>query len=1015
MQNTLNQTSSFQKRLFAIWQKEKKSTAYNMPTAFSIQGKINFKKLQEAYNTILNCHGLLKMNFVYEAGELKQIPRSLNSPEIIQKKIVEKDLEKSMTDCIQPFDLETGVVHRLYLLEKNSHEHILLLDMHHIIGDAASSKLFFDELFYLYQDQKIDMENNEKYNVQEPYFVDQGNGEEYWRNKFDSISPELKLNIAQVEKANSKKNFHFARLSEKMSKKVNHYCQTKFITPNILFLSALYLTLYRFSGETDMTIGSVISTRDTDKERRYFGPRINTLPLRLKIEEEKKIQEIIDKTTQVVIEAIQYSNYPFESLIDWLDRRNLLDNASLFNVMYDFQVEEIDTESELIGAKPLFVHTKIAKLPLCFHVTKQGEDFIVAVEYQNDIYQDKLIETLLESYLMIVSQTVEASDKTFSDMKLMNKKHRQRIQTFSISKKTELQCSTIDKYFYASAKKYETKTAVHYISETGELKLSYKELMDEVEKAVCFLARFKLQKGESIGLLFDNSFVALQLMLASARLGIIYVPIGLNYYPDEFISTIIEAAEIKIVFTDQSHYLDLQVDSCVEYVDKINVDTQKSGAIKKKYGNILPSDSLYTIFTSGTTGKPKGVLVTHENLCSVIQASSKKIGLDSTAIGIQFSSFSFDMSVWEIFTVLLNGGELVLLNAQNPKRKRLQEMLQEYKINYATLTPSIIRTLKSERLPYLQKVISAGEKLEVNLIKKWQTKQLFNAYGPTETTICATIGEISEYKASHVGSPLENVDCFILDEHFEVLTEYMIGELYIGGKGVSSGYLNNYEKNQDRFQEIDIFEEKHRVYVTGDLCYWNKDGQIEVIGRADNQIKIRGFRVELEFINSEVEKVAVFKKTVTIYDEETGIVSFIETGEEIDEQLIRNEVKKKIPSYMVPAQIFTILKFPVSKGGKLDRQKLTQIAQENQNKSSINSKEPRIYQEKKLLDIWKEVLGKDQISIEDNFFEIGGHSLNAIQIISLASEAQLVVEIEDLLELGTIKGISEAKKWIANK
>ena len=694
----------------------------------------------------------------------------------------------------------------------------------------------------------------------------------------------------------------------------------------------------------------------------------------------------------------------------------------LFDVAFDYQNEDKHIiQMNGIIFEPEFLETGNVKFDLCIHITEMKEHFSIGIEYRTDLFKPETVKRMLDHYIRLLDFGIEDQDAKIGLIDMLTDQEKQLIKNSCDGNAGDRKLETISARFEEMAELHKDRPAMEYEDGEGKIvSLSYGELNERANRFSDYLRSQGISADEIVGVLMEDVSKAVISILGILKLGAIYLPIGIGYYPDSFIEGIIEDSHMAAVVIGS-----VEEQSVKDLIDRI-VKKEKFPVIaeyqkfeetadtfdchNKTVENDTEEKGAYIIYTSGTTGRPKGVMIYHKAISNLIKYVGNALHIDTQSRVLQFSSLSFDMSVWEIFITILNGATLCIFNRKNGVDK-LEKFLRERRISIATLTPSVLRVIPADNLCDLQTVVSAGESCTKDILQKWNKERTFvNAYGPTEAAICATMRVVDDENPSNIGKPIANMRCFILDENRQLCPIGVPGELYIGGIGNAKGYLNNEELTKQKFVEVkEIVSEL--LYRSGDLAKWNENGEIEIQGRIDEQIKIRGFRIEPGFVEAKICDYAEIQNAFVIKHEEE-LFAFYTSENPVDTNRIKEYLGRHVPSYMVPSHFERLQELPMTEGGKIDKRKLYDLCDQSvkhleQNQSSQCAGMPRNEFEEKMILIWSEILQKDNLTIDDNFFDNGGHSLNAIQVVNKAKEEGLSIKVEDLYIYKSIRNMTD--------
>ncbi|ETT55847.1 non-ribosomal peptide synthetase [Paenibacillus sp. FSL H7-689] len=547
--------------------------------------------------------------------------------------------------------------------------------------------------------------------------------------------------------------------------------------------------------------------------------------------------------------------------------------------------------------------------------------------------------------------------------------------------------------------------------------ITYSELNRKSNQIAHLLRQQGTKPGDLVGLLMERPQEMIVSILAVLKAGGAYLPIDASYYPEERIMNIIEDSTIKLLLTDESIIANNLSKKFISNVESMGSQVQLFKEVATEALVFLeenpvdinsPEDIAYVIYTSGTTGVPKGVMLKHKGVVNLTVSQNKSFGITSSSRVLQFASFSFDASVSEIFTALTSGATLYLPKRDKAFVYNLNTILRDKKINVVTLPPSVLKIISSENLPDLTSIISAGESYSKDLLTKWSKGRNFiNAYGPTESTVCATISDsIDQGSRITIGKPMSNIQVYIIDKNLNLLPVGMAGEICIGGIGLAQGYLKRPELTEQRFID-NPFIAGEKLYRTGDMGRWMLDGEIEFLGRIDHQVKIRGFRIEIDEIKHHLLNHEMVKEVEIIdivSNEDNQLYAFLVTNGDCIPTVLKEHLSNSLPDYMIPSHFVQVTSMPLTRNGKVDRAALQKFSE----RVNFNDEDdqPRNETEEILCGVWKEVLNRESVGVNEAFSDIGGHSLNAIQIVSKLKGLDITLRINSLFELQTIKNIA---------
>ncbi len=1020
--------SNAQLRIYTLCENNPDSIVYNMPAAYWVKGDISLQKMELAFQQIIDRHEILRTRFEVIDGDVVQTVHENAAFHMDSAKITSNEVASYVKSFVRPFALDNPPLVRAALLNVEGQGQLFLVDFHHIVGDATSMEIIIKELVNLYSGnslQEADYQYKDYSEWLKSYVTsyDYKKQEEYWLNTFREVPSAINIptDYMRTSKLSNKGMTLHKSVQDSLSQKVLDYSKQKMVTPNIVMLSAFFAFLYRYSKQGEIVVGTVVAGRTRSEEESIVGPFINTLALRNQISSEMSFEQLVQTVKKNFVDAYQNQEYAFDDLVRCLDLKTEWNRNPLFDVAFDYQNEEKhNIQLNGITFEPVFLETESAKFDLCFHITEMAKQFSVGAEYRTDLFKQETVMRMMTQYLQLLESGLEKTDTPIGLLDMLTAQEKDMFESKSEMIDQSQKQETISARFERMAALYPEQTAMEYVDETGDLvSLSYRDLNKKANQFANYLHAKNISKGEIVGVMMDDVSKAVVSILGILKLGAVYLPIGVGYYPDSFIKDIIIDSKMTALIFDS-----VTEQSVKGITESVGAETRALQVIDYKCfnetsgkygtsnfaGSHTSEDGAYVIYTSGTTGRPKGVMIYHKGISSLVQYVGSELHITQQSRALQFSSLSFDMSVWEIFITILNGAVLCIYNRKNGV-DQLEGFLRNRKISLATLTPSVLRVVSPDALTDLKTVVSAGESCTNDILEKWNKGRMFvNAYGPTETTICATMRAVDDTNPQNIGKPIANMRCSILDENKQACPIGVPGELYIGGIGTAKGYLNNEELTREKFVVLEELGSEV-FYRSGDLAKWNDKGDIEILGRIDEQVKIRGFRIETGFIETKLtENEHISNAVVVKYEEE--LFAFYIADQTVNSNELKDFLGEKVPSYMIPAHFIRLEQLPLTQGGKADKRKLYDLCAHNAEEiepagTPSAAAQPRNEFEKKLLMIWSAVLRRDNLTIDDSFFDNGGHSLNAIQVINKAKEEGLSLKVEDIFLYKTIRNISD--------
>ncbi len=1015
--------SDTQKRMYAIWRTNVDSTVYNMPAAYWVKGDIDKEKLEKAIGKVIREHKAFQVRFIQVNDKVQQELVDNISFALETADIEENDVEAFIHRFIRPFNLESTPLIRGALVRAGE-QYLFIIDIHHIIGDALSMEIMIKQIVDEYSGIEMSKVNyqytdycnwNTRYHESNAYKKQ----EEFWLDLFKDTPPilNIKTDYERSHGNDNKGKLLYFDMKLELMDKVYDYAAKNYITPNLLFFAVYVLLLYRYSGQNDITVGTIVAGRTRHEESDIIGPFINTLALRNKFNKKISFHSFLQLIKNNTIEAYENQEYAFNQLVECLKIPHEAGRNPLFDYVYDFQNENKQQfKLKELEFTPIKLKTDNARFDFCLHITELNRVFSCGIEYKTGLFHENTIRRFMERFENLLINAISQQECEIGNLEFYGDKEKENILKMVGNIEQKIGFGTVDSMFHNCVLENEDSVALEFWNEENiKQTLTYGELNERANDVATYLSKNSIQPGNVVGVYMNKIHNAIITMLGVLKTGAAFLPIGVGYYSPNLVETMVKNSEMKMLISEESN--DKDINTVIEKLENragtalkviryeaIPQQTDRNTLGRTLYGEHDEESLAYIIYTSGTTGVPKGVMLKHKGLVNIAQAMKHEMEITREKRVLQFSSLSFDMSVWEIYTTLLNGATLCILNRTDSRRNEVEKFLKDETIQVATLTPSLLKVMDSEELPSLKVIVCAGESCSKELIDKWNLNRKFiNAYGPTETTICATLHIVRDKNARNIGKPIRNTTCYVLDENRNICPIGITGELYVGGIGLAAGYLNNEALTKDKFVDCSNINGE-RLYRTGDLVMWNGKGDLEILGRCDEQIKIRGFRIELGQIEAKICSYQGITDGAVVKTDADELYAFYVSDNQIEKQELLKYLKVELPSYMVPAYLKDIDKMPVTASGKVDKQKLINICA-NMEAETTNKVMPRNDKEKLLLQVWEDVLKRENIGIEDNFFEIGGHSLNVIQIISKAKEAGLQIKVADIYTGYSIKNM----------
>lgn len=866
-----------QQRMWFFEQFVERSATYSMHRLLHLVGYLNVAALEKSLTEIVRRHEILRTTFCSVNGDPMQViaaSLAVNVPMVDLQHLLEAEQAAEVQrlanyEAHQPFDLAKGPLLRVTRLQLAEQSHVLLITMHHIIGDGWSWVVFFRELGILYQAffqgeasplPELPIQYADFACWQRQWFTGELLETQliYWKQQLAGAPPLLELPTDRSR--SSIQTFRGATesftLSAQLTQKLKTFSQKSGVTLFMTLLAAFFTLLHRYSGQSDIVIGSPIANRHRSEIEPLIGFFVNTLALRIQGQENPTFADLLAQVRQITLDAHAHQDFPFERLVEVLQPERSASYTPIFQVMFVLQntpPEKLEFPNlNLTAVKP---KNNTAKFDLTLSLKETETGISGEWEYSSDLFEAATVHRMIGHLQTLLAGIVANPEYPVSKLPLLTESERhQLLVEWNNTQIDYPEDKCIHQIFEAQVER--TPDAVAVVFE--EQQLTYRELNCRANQLGQYLQTLGVGPEVLVGLCVEPSIEMIVGILGIFKAGGAYVPLDPDY-PQERLAYIVSDSQVSVLVTQKK-----LVDQCSDYQGlTVCLDTDWEEISRQSQRNLTisvhPHNLAYVIYTSGSTGQPKGVLIQHQGLCNqAAKALQIELDIQPDSRVLQFFSFGFDGSIWAIVKTLVAGAALVLAKKESLlPGEGLIQLLQDAAITTIMLPPAVLKLLPLEDLPSLRTILVAGEACSIDLVTRWAPgRRFFNAYGPTETTVCATAAELTDgSQPITIGRPIANTQMYVLDAHLQPVPIGVSGELYIGGVGLARGYANRPDLTSERFIS-NPFNSKQgeRIYKTGDLARYLADGNIEYLGRTDRQLKIRGFRIELDEIQVVLEE-----------------------------------------------------------------------------------------------------------------------------------------------------------------
>ncbi len=1002
-----------QRRLWISYLQDKGNPSYNLKLTYHLQGSLDIEILKRSISLLFHQHHSVFSVFRQMDGvphveihpsDFEIMSIDFSSGDAATSK--EKVYEFVATDSRKPFDLETGPLLRLYILKAGTDDHYFHGTIHHIVFDGFSRRVFVQELSRIYNGlmksntEGIDLNISQSYDFaawETQTAVDQNEDTmiSFWKQNLKDSPLEIKFPYDHPRK-NIPSGYGYREsfsVSADISQKLKRLAREEGTSPFETVLSTVGLLLNKYTGEDDICIGIPVSTRlRNPKLWKIFGYFVNTGVVRILIDEAKSFRELLKSTGKAAKDAVVNSNLPFEKIVDAVKPQRIPGLNPLFQVSLSwFTNFTVPMELGGIVGERVNVSEGVAPFDMTFLIWENGDFIQGEIEYSTDLFEHETILRLKENFIDLLGQLVECPDREVSSLTVLSKNELKLIEELN-SNEAPVPDIPVHELFSSQVRMTPDNIAVIF----GENSYTYRELEHKSNRLANYLIYKGVRSGCRIGLSLERSAEMVVAQLAILKTGSCYVPLDpllpadrLNYMlEDSGAGYLISQTSLKGMFQ--------AFKKTAIFID--GDATVISGQPEERPGITLnPDDLAYIIYTSGSTGKPKGVKVHHQAVVNFLESMKVLPGITSSDKLLAVTTLSFDISVLEIFLPLICGAQIVVAGSGDlTDGQKLAKLIEKHDITVLQATPVTWALLIGSgwRGKLNLHAFSGGEAIPPSLAHDLcpKVKELWNFYGPTETTVWSTIFRIDNPSSRIlVGRPIRNTRLYVLDKNKLILPVGCVGEVCIGGMGVTMGYNNLPELTSERFIR---FPDGSMVYRTGDLGRLHPDGNLELFGRMDNQLKVRGFRIEAGEIESLLMQLeGVREAVVKIHEFSPGdqrLVAFLNAAPEfiLNDEEIRRHLGKSLPAYMIPSFYRKSDSFPRMPNGKINRNGL--ILDIFDSSPATEEVLKLTETQEKIIGIFRDVLKHGNIRLTENFFDIGGNSLLAISVFS---------KIESLFEI----------------
>ncbi|MHC8318539.1 amino acid adenylation domain-containing protein [Pseudomonas sp. LB3P31] len=1031
-----------QQRMWFLWQLDPQSGAYNLPGAVRLTGQLHQNALEQAFASLVARHETLRTVFQPQADDsLLTVPASaplvIDHVDLSALPATEREVaiaHAAEQQSVLPFDLSVGPLLRVTLLKLADEQHVLLLTLHHIVSDGWSMNVLIDEFICCYdafeagtqpQLQPLPIQYSD-YALWQRRWLEAGERArqlDYWQTQLGDEHPVLELPTDHPRPAmpsHRGTRYEFA-VDAQLAEQLRVTAQQHNITLFMLLLGAFNVLLHRYTGQADLRVGVPIANRNRAEIEGLIGFFVNTQVLRTRLDGQSRVDEMLRAIKETALGAQAHQDLPFERLVEALKLERSLSHTPLFQVMYNHQpqVADISSVSTASGLALGVIEWqgRTNQFDLTLDTYEKGGQLHAALTYANDLFDAPTIERMAQHWTRLLQGMVSDSGQRISELPMLENAEYQRIvHDWNSADESFVAEHCIHPLISQRAAEHPQALAVTF----NTTQLTYAELDVQANRLAHKLIELGVGPEVRVGVAMQRSEKLLVALLGVLKAGGAYVPLDPDY-PAERVAYMLQDSQARVLLTEQSVAATLAVkaDAQVLLMDDMTWSAYPASA---PITRVTPDNLAYVIYTSGSTGKPKGVAIAHRNVVALIDWSKSLYSCEDIQGVLASTSVCFDLSVWELFVTLANGGSLII--ARNALE--LPQLPARDQVRLINSVPSAINALQRDgQIPPGVRIINlAGEPLKQSLVEalyqQTTVEHVYDLYGPSEDTTYSTWSRREAGGRANIGRPLKHTASYLLDADLQPVPQGVSAELYLSGAGITRGYLGRPSLTAEKYVPNPFASNGERLYRTGDLTRYQADASLQYVGRIDHQVKVRGFRIELGEIEARLlQQQAVRELAVLTQDGVNGqqLVAYIvpndsalmaDTAAQATlRETLKAALRQHLPDYMIPSFLLFLAHLPLTPNGKLDRKALPVIDGSQQQREHVA---PWSSMEKALAAIWRDVLAIEKVGVEDNFFELGGDSIVSMQVVSRARQAGIVLSPKDLFQHQTIRSLAQAAR-----
>lgn len=1017
---TIYSASSSQRRLYYKWATDELSIAYNIPFALRLDGVLDFRKMESSVRKLISLYDSLRMSFRLVNEPVFEVHNTVDFFLEIEP-LNGSELNDKLKSLVQPFDLSSFPLFRIKVIRLAVDAHVLFFDFHHIIIDGVSIFKLVDTLFRIYYQKEVkqsrvgykdfiawerELLKSESLDLQKSY----------WRQQLSGNLPRLDMPLdfsrpPVFSEQGEKIEF---RIPPELIIELRRFASENRCTLNVLMFVIYNVLLSKYTGQDEIIVGIATAGRRHPDLNDVVGMFVNNLPIRSVLGGDETFVQILDKIKRNFAAALKNQDCPFDELVSLVDEKRNVSRNPIFDTMFVYQ--DATLLDPLLNAEvrtsSYFFDPGFSKFDISMEIVEEADFMVCHIEYPSTLFKKETIVRLYDHYIHLSDSLMHSLHKPLSEVPLVTQKeYVHQVQVFNQTLEHFADLKAMHDLIADQVQKTPNDIAV----EDEGVSITYHELNERANGISRFLKEKGISSGSVVGIFMARSHELVAAILGVLKSGACYLPLDVTL-PQERMKYLISNSSSKIVITSKNflHQIERTVPVETMPIEDIPTTTHPDD----KLGNLSDlSDLAYVIYTSGTTGLPKGVMVEHRSLVNYIKwAASAYFQKNDRPCFPLFTSISVDLTVTSIFLPLITGGKIVVYRESNGVL--IEDVVNDNKVTAVKLTPSHLKILTASRSVKFagsraKTFIVGGEILEKSVAYDTYRNfspavSIYNEYGPTEATVGCMIHKFQPNEIGDsvpIGIPIANTQIYVLDRFLKPVPYGVFGEIYISGEPLARGYLSDSALTSAKFIN-NPFSGSGKMYKTGDVARFLSNCVLEYFGRFDQQVKINGYRIELSEIENCLKQYpGMIQVVVTLISDKNSrenLCAYYKRSRAVSEVSLRKYLAGKLPHYMIPVFFVKIDQIPITANGKIDHKALPVPKRRRVSGKSL----PAGVVETTLATVWKEVFGTDDIVITSNFFELGGDSIKAVQIVSQLQERNISLNVKDILLYHTIEQIS---------